>query len=189
MLGAARGLIRRRLTSPSNGSEISDSVPPKSLEISDCALPEFSDGPKSDRSISDRAHSQIRQFLIEKSINVRFPMLPPAKCMHKTCMSELMCSLLLICVECLSSRAHFPRRCRFLRMSQLPCPFLRMSVTCLSSRAHFGCRRSSRAQREYVYVFLIVLVSRGRRWNASVGTSHWILSIAWRSCSSYSLIE
>ena len=52
-------------------------------------------------------------------------------------LSKLACSILLICVECFSSRAHFRCRCQFLRMSQLACSILLIRVECLSSRAHF----------------------------------------------------
>ena len=68
-----------------------------------------------------------------------FPPSFPCRCRFLR-MSQLACSFLLICVECLSSRAHFCCGCSFLRMSQLACSFLLICVECLSSRAHFCCR-------------------------------------------------
>ena len=65
-----------------------------------------------------------------------FPPSFPCRCRFLR-MSQLACSFLLICVECLSSRAHFCCGCSFLRMSQLACSFLLICVECLSSRAHF----------------------------------------------------
>ena len=66
-----------------------------------------------------------------------FPPSFPCRCRFLR-MSQLACSFLLICVECLSSRAHFCCRCSFLRMSELACSFLSLCVECLSSRANFS---------------------------------------------------
>ena len=59
-----------------------------------------------------------------------FPLSSPCRCRFLR-MSELACSFLLICVECLSSRAQFCCRCRFLRVSELACSFLPNCVECL----------------------------------------------------------
>ena len=86
-----------------------------------------------------------------------FPPSFPCRCRFLR-MSQLACSFLLICVECLSSRAHFCCGCSFLRMSQLACSFLLICVECLSSRAHFCCRCRFLQMSELACSFLLVCV-------------------------------
>ena len=93
-----------------------------------------------------------------------FPPSFPCRCRFLR-MSQLACSFLLICVECLSSRAHFCCRCSFLRMSQLACSFLLICVECLRRWVQFQKRRMSQLPCSFLLICVECLSSRAHfRW-------------------------